>query len=206
MVRKQKNYISDTGLILRSYLSGDHDLVIHVLLKVHGKKSFFLHSGRKNRKKYPTLPEVFESGRFEFAEGSNDITPLSAYFPENSHRALREHLDNLLCAGTALECLDLLTNEASTDDAALLFQLTDDFLKSLEMIQEPHNRLRVLYFFLVELLTYSGYLDPEDFQSPSRNQMLRLLRCVEQSSGRKVKSLEQFEGLLNAALRTEARS
>lgn len=203
--RKIKQQLSEPGLVLRSFPSGEHDMILHVLLQVSGKKSFFLHSGKKNRKKYPTLPEIFDQGRFEYAPETRDIQNLSAYFPERSRRSLREDLDSFLCASLVFESLGMLAHEDGAEDAALFFQLAEDFLSQLGKAEQAQEKLRCVYHALVDLLASSGMIDPEVFQSASKHKLRKLVHVTQDASGRQLKSWKDFEKFCDAVLEGKSR-
>jgi recombinational DNA repair protein (RecF pathway) len=175
-------------------------MVLQVLLQGSGKKSFFLRSGKKNRKKFPTMPEVFEMGSFEYAAEARDLLNLSSYIPKRSHPHIREDLDAFICSSLALESLSLLSFEDSSHEAALLLQLADDFLTQIEVAKEAKEKLNLVYQFLVELLAHSGVIDPELFESASKNRLKMLLRIVEETGEKGLRSLKEFEGFYGRVL------
>jgi DNA repair protein RecO len=184
-----------TGLVLRTYASGDSDLVLRILTKERGKISAIAKHTRSTRKTSASTLDLFDCGEFELRQGRAQLKVVKSFSPSTTMHHLREGLDVLTLASVACEVADLLhIEEGGPAEHALETAISG--LKGMSALQPLRANCAILFKTVAELLSDAGFLDPEELGRGSRDGLVTLLRTVESCSERQLNSRLQLEEVL----------
>ena len=170
------------GIIVRSYPSGDNNLVIRVISAHHGKICFFASHARRSHKRFGGL-DLFDHGTFYYLDSDRGLAKLKEFKSKSAFPNLRTSYDRIVCAEVLAESLDLFTPENdhnATDNYLILHQ----GLSGLETAADLKAQLKVLYQTLFSLLKSSGVLPQRNLELASAKNLLVLLSCIEQHGGK----------------------
>lgn len=185
---QHKQAIDTEALVLRSYPSGDYDMVYRLLSPEYGKLSAFARSVRKSKKRFNSLPETFDIGIATLSAGRGELMNFNGFIPHKNFHNFRESFISFTTACTVCECFDALTVEHSSDRSEELFRTAIDCLTTLS--QETESLYLPADRAIRKLLRISGFIEDgsrqEDHTPPE--QWEHLLDRVEQIIEKPLKS------------------
>lgn len=189
------------GIILRTYPSGEADLVLRVLTRSLGKLSIIAKHARGSKKRYGSGLDVFDSGSLEVSAARGTLHPLRSFSPLRSWPKLREDLDKLSAASVVCECFDAVIMEG-LELSAETHEILGLGLTAINEAASKREILRACHVTLASLLRVTGLLDNEQFSAPSAKNLLQLFGIIQENSDREVKSmpmlLDVVESLKNS--------
>ncbi len=182
------------GIILRTYASGESDLVLRLLTAEEGKVSAIAKQSRKSKKRVASL-DIFDHGTFELVSGRGSLLVVRNYTPLPAFRQLREDLWRISTASVICESADLLIIEGGgAEDHS--FEDVKTILTALNTSSSIEETLRICFLGLSNLLIRAGFHDPEQQGLASAKQLVILLNKIEKTSGRALLSRTQLLSLL----------
>lgn len=173
------------GTVIRSYPSGDSDLVIRILTRELGKIAVFAARARSSGKRRGTSLEVFDTGVFTIRERRGGLASLNNFKPTQSWRDLRENLNKLGVASVICESFDILIREEQSHSAENgdLYEILNLGMTAVNEAGELKEILKAGYVTLSSLLAVTGYQDSSKVAVPSAKNLLLLIdhleRCAE---------------------------
>ncbi len=211
MASRSSSTSSFDGIVLRSYPSGDADLVLKILLDSGRKIAVFARSARKAKKTFTSQPEPFDYGTFELRprpKGAG-LTTLASFQPRGAFHHLRQGISAMSLACVLCEAFDYLVKDEQEDHPEIhtLLQLS---LQSLDEGRNDNDLFRAVYIALAELLRLSGFLNLEKYfgagealPPPSSKNLLKLIQHIEDVCEHSLKTKETLHFLLEGLKRNE---
>lgn len=193
------------GVIIKSFESGERDLVVHVLTEERGRVGILAKHARASRGKFGRKIDLFEYGRFEVAESSRGMLLLKAFHPENIHRSLRSDLGKFISASALMDVVDLLFREESPlhDETWVILELS---LAALNEAKGTKELLRVLYIATSQLMSCAGIYDSSKPDEPSARELRYLFSKIEEFAERELRSKGSVFELVETLRNTESSS
>jgi len=193
------------AIVLRTYASGDKDLVVRVLSPTLGKISLFAKSNRGGRR-HGVLLEPLDRGVFDLNTRKGDLYTFRSFKPSSSSPLIRSSLNKLALATCLCETLDaLLPEDSGSDDT--LYPTLINALEELSQAKNLANELKIAFIFLHQTLSFSGFVDISNI-SPSLKNFLALLNKIEVASEKKLLSksavLDALKDFRNQASQAKA--
>ena len=194
------------GLVLRSHASGEADMVLRLLTDSLGKIAVFARNARRSKKRFTGNVEMFDSGVFEIRRGRGTLIELVSFTPHSTLKEVRVDFDKLAAASLLCECTDLLVKEEQghKDEQEKIFTDIDLGLRAIEEAHGTIEICRAVFLSLSSLLITTGFLDHNSSRQPSAQNLLMLLKRVEDSSERELISKQAFIGVLKTLKRAKA--
>ncbi|MCB0321562.1 MAG: recombination protein O N-terminal domain-containing protein [Bdellovibrionales bacterium] len=146
-------------LVLRSYPSGEADLVYRLLSSSHGKITAIAKHVKRSKRRFAALPEPFDIGEAEISTTRGDLALFGGFLPRRSPRRLREHLPLFSLGCTLCECFDAMLHEGTLEHSEELFRAACDGLSALNDTSPDHNPLLPASKTIRKLIRLSGFLD-----------------------------------------------
>jgi DNA repair protein RecO (recombination protein O) len=193
------------GIVLRTYASGEADLVLRLLTKDEGKISAIAKQARKSKKRFGSTLDVFDHGHFELLPGKSGLHVVRHFTPLPAFRQIREDLWRITCASVVCESTDYLLVEAGGGEDEI-YEKVLEMLTALNSSTTVEESLRVAYYSLSGLLGCLGLLDLETLPNPSTKQLHGLLAIVEAQAGRALASRAQLGELITGYARKRAQN
>ena len=173
------------GVVIRSFPSGESDLVLRVISSSCGKISLLAKHARKSRKRFGASFDLFDRGLFEIKRGSGNLATVVNFSPQPSLMALRDDLDKFSIGSLLCECFDMLVHE-DIAEAEEIFEILSMGFQALAEATDLKQSLRTLFITLASLLRISGFMGGEIDPKPSSKNLLRLLQIVEGCAEKKL--------------------
>ena len=146
----------DQGIVLRSYPLGESDRIVVLLSPNHGKVRAVAKGVRKTKSRFGGRLEPFSHVDLVLYEGRNLDTITQASVIEAFPR-LRSDLDRVLAAGTMVEVVDAVTQEA--ESAVRAFLLLQRGLKVLERGEAHPDLIASFLLHMAEVVGVAPALD-----------------------------------------------
>jgi DNA repair protein RecO (recombination protein O) len=141
------------AIIIGSHDLGEADRIIVFYTKASGKVRAVVEGVRRIRSKFGGSAQLFTQGRLVYFERpTKTLHKVNEFAVLRAHQRLREDLDRIALASTAVEAVALGVEEA--ESAPDLYDLLADALDQLETAGRPAV---VLQGFLLQLLCILGY-------------------------------------------------
>ena len=129
------------GIVLRTVPYGDHDLVVHLLVRGRGRVSAFARGAKSSRRRFGGTLEPFQLVEALLAERpGQDLWMVREASVLEGHAGLRDDLHRIAHAGYAAELAHELSRPAEPADE--LFALLAGFLRQLASGRPSSARLR----------------------------------------------------------------
>ena len=192
--------VSIEGIVIRTFPSGNADLVLRVISAGRGKMSVLAKNARKSAKRFGGSLDVFDRGRFELRTGRGSLKTVESFLPAAAFKKLRTDLDKLRIASLLCECFDRLVNEEPEHDGESHHLLT----LSLEAIEECtaiQDMLRAAFTSVSALLRMAGFLGAEPEFLPTSNNFRTLVQRIEEVTERALLTKGAFLEVLEALRR-----
>ena len=183
------------GLVLRTYPSGEADLVLRILTATEGKISAIAKHGRKGGKRLGSNLESFDCGRFELRLGRGPLPVINSFAPISNFHRLRESLDKISAAALLCEISDLLALEGAPQDSSPFVMVTC----GLDRIQNAANRaelLKAAFEATSNLMCEAGFLNREALGQGTTKRFSQLLSQVESCLDKRLATRSAFEDVL----------
>lgn len=180
------------GIVIRTFASGDADLVLRVLSAEYGKLALFGRQARSSKKQFGAPLDIFDYGRMEIKTGRGSLASIKSFTPLGAFRSLRRDLDRMTVGGLLCEAFDMVLHEGQVNDdsprvnseAAELLQTLLLGLQVVDQAPELKDALRSTFLTVGTLLKVAGFLDASQFQTASAKTLLLLLDRLEYSCER----------------------
>ena len=189
------------AIVVRTYVSGEDDLVLHVISKEFGKLSLIAKHSRKSRKRYGSPIDLLDHGRFQMRNTNGSLGLLQSYEPAGQFKALRQNLDRLTTASLVCEAFDLLVHETQTD-AADIFEVLQLGLRAINDADTTKAALKACHVCIASLLRVTGNLDDADCLTPTANNLRKLFSYIESHSERRLVSAGAVMGMVQGLARS----
>jgi DNA repair protein RecO (recombination protein O) len=186
------------GIILKTYHSGEADLILRLFTPDSGRISIIARNARRSKKRFNNSPDVFDCGVFELRKGKGSLLPLSGFQALHTFSSLRESLEKMTSASMLCEALEALTVEHDSQGSEELYELVRQGLQEIDAATDPRECYRSLYLSLSTILEICGYLDRESLPPPSAKNLLRLVNSAEAHAERKLQSKTSLVALVNS--------
>lgn len=175
------------GIVLRTYASGDSDLVVRILTQEEGKIAAIAKQNRSTKRTSSASIDVFDCGQFELKRGRGPLRLIKGFTPDRPMHHLRENLDVLTLASVACEVTDILHLE---DGGPMLvsYEALANCLSQLSSRSSLKENCAVLFHGLGELLGDAGFLDTSALGRGSRDALVRLMSEAEKAAEKELKT------------------
>lgn len=184
-----KNNTED-GIILRTYQSGDANLVLRVITKNNGKLILFAPFAKKSTKKLGKL-DILDFGSFTYEEKQNEFKVLKEFQCYTSFPQLRNSLDKIIIATFLAEVFDIFVPE-NDPHSQELFDLFFYKLQEIEIKKELKYDLKLLFEAIWSLLTFSGHKPKKQYIIPSYNNLKSLIELAEGYAEKKFETTKEI--------------
>lgn len=145
----------DPGIILRTQVLRESDLVLSILTREHGRISAFVRGARKSQRRFMGGIDIFDCGLYTFERSKHDHLNLKALEERKTWLKLRENLQAFSLASCCVESTQLLIMESAPDGGAL-FEPLYRALSSLNQSDDVQSREVNAIFYLLQLLDHGG--------------------------------------------------
>ena len=186
------------GIVLRSYASGEADLVMRVLTPTEGKLSVIAKHGKRGGKRFGSALDVFDCGRFEIRPSRGSLPTIQGFSPISSFAKLRDNLDRISAGALICEIADYLTMENSEVEEAAQYGAV---IHGLDSIQHAGTRAEILsatFETAAALIEQAGFLDRSQLGGGSLKRLHSLLLHIERCVEKKLASRPAFEQVMNS--------
>ncbi|MBX7137718.1 MAG: DNA repair protein RecO [Oligoflexia bacterium] len=183
------------GIVIRTFPSGESDLVLRILSSQEGKLSAIAKYARSSKRRFSTNLDLFDHGAFEIKRGRGSLAILQSFSPLPAWRGLREDLDKFALANLICESFDLLIKEGNPDGAEF-YEILALGLAALNESSDLKGALRASHLALASLLKVSGFHSDAETAQPSMKSFLRLMDWIERSAETPMKCRAVVEELL----------
>ena len=200
-----------TGITIHTQPFREADLILRILTLEHGKISAVARAARKSKKRFPGSLDLFDSGSFELStsrrvssfpapagENPHRLQTVESFSRTHSFRGLREDLNLMVLASLLCESFDLIAQEHSVEHGGELYEVLHLALTNLNETKYSKDALRITHLALVNLLSISGFMDPEMAPAPSLKGMRTLLAQLEELKGHQFYTREPVEEILES--------
>lgn len=183
------------AIVLKNYASGESGQVIKVLSENYGKLGLY---GKYLKSKKGAQIEIFDKYYLELRKSSNsNLFTIVHKRPISSYSEIRNKLSTLNLASLALESFDNLITESEEDSSADYYNILDKYLTGFEKEMSIKDELQSTYAVLFTLLKISGYLNEELPEKGSKNNLIRIIKAVEDGAEKKLKSANYVFDILD---------
>jgi len=166
------------GVIIRTFPSGDFDLVLRVASPQSGKLSLFAKGARGSGKRFRTRFDILDTGTFAVRDGANGMVFLESFRGQESFPNIRADLDKISCASLMCECTDRLLLEGHSEMGGIARTLIIG-LRAVNDAPDLRSTLKHTFLILVSLLHGAGLFSASVAPTPSATNLLRLLDHIE---------------------------
>ena len=111
--------ITTDGLITRSYPSGDHDRVVHLVTPEHGRLSVMVKGGQSKQNRHAAITQLFTYGNYELYHKNGEIYWLRGGSVLHSFYSLTEDLSRMALATYLCDVTSELTGEGERAESLL---------------------------------------------------------------------------------------
>lgn len=184
------------GIVIRTYPSGEADLVLKVLSASGEKLSLFARGARQSKRRFSGGIDLFDSGKFETKRGRGTLVNVTSFVPQRSLPNLRQDLNKLSIATLLCESIDLIVPEDNVENE----DLHQTFYLGLQAIDEAadvKSALRACFFCLATTMRMLGMLDEKPTAASSKN-LLALLNTIETYACRELLSKEGVQMVIRS--------
>ncbi len=175
-----ENHMPDSieAIILRTYASGESDLVLRVLSSNGLKYSLLAKHARKSKRRFSSSFDIFDRGTFRIRHSSSHLAWVESFAAKPCLHKLREDLNKLTLASLLSECFDSLIKEGSHENPKL-FRALELSLQTIAESESLKDSLHAGFAGITALLKLSGFLCDQEELSPSKKNLEKLLSKVE---------------------------
>jgi Recombination protein O N terminal len=207
----ESNLITE-GIILRAYQHSDNNLVLKVLTPEFGKLAIYGRNIRNSKKRFFSIPEIFDKGNLEVRVKENSLHYLINFSPIKVFKELRSDFLKLSLGSVVVEAFDNLTlenqqlieNMEHQDYGPQNYeQRNKEHFEALELGLQAINQAisqvdmyRASYLSLCGLLNISGFLDSKQQPQASRNNLVKIFDSIETYSEKQLVSRSAVESML----------
>lgn len=175
------------GIILRTFASGESDLVIRVLIETGEKIALFARRARQSKGRFGASCDTFDRGRVEYRPGRGELNILSSFSPITSYPEIRRDLAKVSAAIFLCEVFDLLIPEHLKEESAT-YEILCLGLSGITEATDAKEVLRSCFLTLEGLLRILGILPEDGERTPSAKNLAQLCEFVEHHSERRLES------------------
>lgn len=199
--------MEDSGtkaIVLRTFESGESNLVIRFLTKDHGKVVAVAQSVKKSKKRFGSGIDILDFGTASFKAGrSEDLALLDSFSERGSFHELRNNLDKLTIASLLAECFDLLTKEdLEVHHFEPIFETLELSLRAINESKDIKECLKACYLALSFLSGVAGISDHSD-RAPSMKALDALLDDVERFLEKQLTTRESLKLVFTALMQAK---
>ncbi len=184
------------GLVLRTFVSGESDLVLRILTETSGKISCIAKFARKSKKRFSGQFDIFDYGTFHLSSSSRALPVVNTFVPKGRFLDLRENLDKLCAASLFLESIDKLLKEGMETDQDL-YASTLNTINYINNSKDISSVLKNLSFGLIKLLSKSGIIDTSVISAPTPNSLRFFINTIEAFVDNPLQTKTFVEDLIN---------
>ncbi len=195
-----REIIEEQGIVIRTYPSGEADLILRIMARERGKISLIARYSRNSKRRFSGGFDLFDCGMFAASRGSGSLYRLSSFSLPNSLIKLRDDLDKFSLASVLCEAYDNIVKEHPLEptESIELYENLWLGLKAIEQSSGVKEGLRGLFMALSQLLAISGHVDLSEAPPPSAKSLYALCSKIESVSERELRSKSNLEGLMSA--------
>ena len=143
----------ETGIVLRTYKSGEADRVVVLLTAGRGQVRAIAKGARKPTSKFGGRIEAPSHLDLQLHEGRGELHTVSQAVSIDLFRPIRDDLDRLMKAAVLCEVVDQFSRDSEHHDTGRLFQM---LLGALRSLAENDSALLVPAF-LLKVLALEGF-------------------------------------------------
>jgi DNA repair protein RecO len=191
--------LSCLGIVVRTQVFSDKDIIISILTETAGKVSAIAKGARGNSRGAFVIPDLIDLGTFELKKSKGELYTVKHFFPKSSYKNIRKNISKFVCANNWIEAIEHLTLDAHQDSHEL-FEVTLAVLQEIDQSNDLRSTCRILCAGLETALLKSGF-GSEGLDYPAGMKKLKLLtRNIENVSGRELKSASAVRELIEKNL------
>ncbi|HMO01879.1 MAG TPA: recombination protein O N-terminal domain-containing protein [Oligoflexia bacterium] len=174
------------GIVIRSFPSGERDLVLRVINPLTGKLSLFAPRANGVGGKRGSTVGLFDFGEFQLRLHHDRLSTLISFTPNPKRLSLIGSPEEIAALSVLCECGDTLIPEESEgawDTLSAYNHFRDGFLAIIESKDDLKGRMRALYWGILNLLLDGGILDPQEkIPPPSAKALVNLFNRIQDIS------------------------
>lgn len=182
------------GIIVRTYETGDSNLVLRVITKDLGKLVFFAPFAKKSTKRFGKL-DIFDWGKFTFKSKDSDMLLLNSFDSISSFPKLRDTFEKLILSSFLAEVFDAYVPE-NDPHSTELFKVLVGSLKILENEKDLKLQLKSIHNSLFLLLRFEGVEPKKDLVTPSLNNLTSLIMLAENHAEKRFETSSEIKKIL----------
>ena len=192
------------GVVLRTFPSGESDMVLRVLSPLYGKFSLLAKHIRSSKKRFSGNIEIFDRGIFLLNRRNstkslkNNLRILESFEAAHAAFSLRESLIKLSVASLLSEAFDLIIKEEQDNENDRL-SYYETFILSLQAIeesQEKNDLLKTCFLSLKALMCLAGFIAKEQVAIPNKKNLFILLNHIEDCAEKKLLARELIDKMI----------
>lgn len=195
-MQKTSTELSSLGLVLRSQIYGDKDLILSILTIASGKIGVIVKSAKSGKKFSAGIPEILDLGQFELRKGRGPLFYVQNFRPQQAFKRIRSSMNSFVCACCWIEVLEHLTAEAHQDSHEL-FEIALAVLERLDQSSDARSACRILCEGLDTALGITGFGSEHAILPTGFKKMQALIARITEVSGRELKSWDSVVEIIN---------
>ena len=183
------------GIVVKTFASGDCDLVLKAICSPGSKMSLFAKHVRQGKRRFGFGLELFDHGFFEISRHTGSLVNVRNFSSVHSFGGIRSDLNKLTAATLLAESFEALVHEEEGPGTWPLSLLLAG-LQGIESSQQAQTILRSTYLCLSHLLIRAGFKDSSSIGTPSSKKLTSIIDEIEFYSERQLMCKRMMQDLI----------